>query len=74
MISSFEQPLGELKELDAFRLFKKKYCVEKHEGNGMTQIHIFNERDIFAVPTKTYILELVTNRKTTLDELSAGDT
>lgn len=72
--SPFEQPLGELKELEAFRLFKKVYRVETHDGNGLTLIKLSNERDAFAIPTKTYVLDLATQNKRTLGDLLVGDT
>lgn len=71
--SPFEQSLSELKERDAFRLFTKKYRVQKHNDKGFTQIKGDFDRDMLDLPKKTYVLELATNAKRSLDELASGD-
>lgn len=71
--SPFEQRLGELNNLEAFRLFTKKYRVHKHDGNGFTQIQSDHERETFGLPTKTYVIELATKVRKLLSELAAGD-
>lgn len=71
--SPFEQPLGELEEMDAFRIFRRTFRVYMHEGNGCTQILLQHENTEFSIPTTTYVLDLSTNSKLTLGELDRDD-
>jgi hypothetical protein len=71
--SPFEQKLGELKELESFRLFPKNYRVHAHDGNGFTQIQSEFETTIFALPTETYVLEKATKLKKSLKDLVPND-
>jgi hypothetical protein len=71
--SPYEQRLGELKGQEAFRLFRHKYRVRSHDGNGFTQIQSENERGTFAIPTNTYVVEIATGSKRSLGQLAAGN-
>jgi hypothetical protein len=71
--SPFEQKLGELEEQDAFRIFRRTYRVHMHEGNGFTKIQHEHEQEEFRIPMKTYVLDLSTNSKRTLGELTRDD-
>lgn len=51
--SPFETNLGELDELDSFRLFTKTYRLVDTSGNGFSMIQGENETSSFPIPSKT---------------------
>jgi hypothetical protein len=53
--SPFEVKLGDLTELDAFRLFTKSYRLESVKSNGFCMIKEFDRSVSFAIPSKTYV-------------------
>jgi len=71
--SPFEQKLGDLKERESFRLFTKKYRVVSHDGEGLTKIQNEFSTGSISIPTKSYVLDLATNGKKSVGELSSGD-
>jgi hypothetical protein len=71
--SPFEQKLGELQHMEAFRLFEQKYRVQAHDGDGLTQIRSEREKNSFPVPCQTFVVQLATGAKMTVGELTAGD-
>jgi hypothetical protein len=71
--SPFEQKLGELNELEAFRLFPRNYRIHSHVGNGFTQIQSEYDTTTFSLPSDTYVLEKTTSLKKSLKDLVAND-
>lgn len=71
--SPFEQRLGELEEMDAFRIFRRTYRVHLHEGHGCTQILHQHENEEFHIPTNTFVMDLSIKSKRTLGELGRDD-
>jgi hypothetical protein len=71
--SPFEQPLAELKELEAFRFINKNYLLCKHDGNGQSFIKVEHEQAKFPIPTQTYVRVIATDVKKYLGELSQGE-
>ena len=51
--SPFEQTLGSLQELDAFRLFSKKYTFQATQANGFCLIQGEYDTKSIAIPSKT---------------------
>lgn len=81
--SPFEVKLGDLMELDAFRLFSKRYRLETVKADGFCSIQNEFDRTSFSVPSKTYVevtskttnedgVEMVTKRKFELEKVSVG--
>ena len=71
--SPFEQKLGELKELESFRLFPRNYRLHAHVGNGFSQIQSEYDTTTFSLPSETYVLEKATSLKKSLKDLAAND-
>jgi hypothetical protein len=71
--SPYEQKLGEMKELESFRLFPRGYRVHSHDGDGSTHVRSQYERDSFSLPSETYVIVKKTNQKKSLKELVAND-
>lgn len=80
--SPFEKKLGELKELEAFRLFSQDFRVNVHDGDEFTRIGSANDNFYFSVPSKTYVETEIYDQETKerihlkreLGTLAAGDT
>lgn len=68
----FESNLGGLKKHDSFRLFTKKYRVQSHDA-GFSLIKSETSSEAFSIPSKTYVLDFVTNTKRELVDLRPGE-
>ena len=72
----FEQKLGDLREQESFRLFRKTYRVVNHDSNGYTKIQEDKSLDkTISIPTKTYVADIALKEKSRkyLSELAAND-
>ena len=68
----YEQRLGELKEHEAFRLFRRTYNVIMHDGNVLTKVKC-DEQHAFSLPTNTHVFEVATKVQRLLCQLDAGE-
>jgi hypothetical protein len=69
--SPLKQKLGQLKELEDFRLANEMYRVEHNEGSDFTRIRSSDE-PAFQVSSKTRVIEHQTGAERNLGELAAG--
>jgi hypothetical protein len=70
--SPLKQKLGELEELEDFRLANEMYQVERNEGSNFTVIKS-NSESAFQVSCKTRVIEERTGAEKNLGELAAGE-